>query len=121
MKVYTEMNNLQLELIRYSKKMLTLFMFSFAKRRIRAPNAEYRKFRTQTTSAPFLTVWAASECMASQRHFISSDVSMFLLLPDAQDGPQVRQSSSTAQCDCQTECGTHIEGGGRIGDTPGHQ
>ena len=44
MKEYIERNNLQLELV---KKMLTLFTFTFAKR---------WKFRTQTTSAPFLTV-----------------------------------------------------------------
>ena len=39
MKVYNERNRLQLELILYSKHILTLFTFTFAKRRIRPPNA----------------------------------------------------------------------------------
>ena len=38
-KVYIERNNLQVELVRYSKNMLTLFTFNFAKRRIRSANA----------------------------------------------------------------------------------
>ena len=38
-KVHIERNTLQLELIRYSKTMLTLFTFTVAKRRIRPPNA----------------------------------------------------------------------------------
>ena len=48
MKVYIESNNLQLESIRYSKK-FTLFMFTFAKRRIRPPNVagsfEHKRLR----------------------------------------------------------------------------
>ena len=58
-KVYIEMNNLQLELIRYRKKMLSLFTFTFAKRLIQcniSKRMHIRKFRTQNTSALFLTV-----------------------------------------------------------------
>ena len=48
---------LQLELIRYSKCCLSGFKFTFAKRQIQS-NIVHRmhstKFRTQTTSAPFL-------------------------------------------------------------------
>ena len=37
-KVFIERNNWQLKLRRYSKQMLSLLMFTFAKRRIRPPN-----------------------------------------------------------------------------------
>ena len=50
MKVYIERNSLQVELIRCRKKMLNLFTFTIAKRRI--------QYAMSPTSAPFLTVWA---------------------------------------------------------------
>ena len=52
---YIQRNNLQLEYIRYSKTMLTLFMFNFTKQRIRH-RKHSKKFRTKNTSAPFLAV-----------------------------------------------------------------
>ena len=63
MKVYIERNNLQLELIRYSKQMLTLFTSTFVKRQIQYNITHWtqiRRFRTQTTSAPVLTVYSDS-------------------------------------------------------------
>ena len=39
LKAYIERNNVQLELITYSKQKLNLFTFTFAKREIRPPNA----------------------------------------------------------------------------------
>ena len=59
MKVHIKRNNLRLELTRYSRKMvdfirvLLLLSDGFAQR------TQSRKFRTQTTSAPFLLVYAA--------------------------------------------------------------
>ena len=65
MKEYIKINKLQQELIRSLKKMLTWFMFTFAKRWIQCNIAHrthnIRTFWTQTTSAPFLTVWADSQ------------------------------------------------------------
>ena len=68
MKVYIERTNLQLELIRFSKQMLNLFTFTFLRSDGFANETHSRKFRTQTTSAPWVTdlgrFAAASECMA---------------------------------------------------------
>ena len=56
-KVQIERNNLQLELLRY-RILFNLFTSTFAKRSMQyhPMNAYIRKFRTQTTSALFLTV-----------------------------------------------------------------
>ena len=56
MKVYFERNNLQLELIRYSKKKCLVYSRLLLRSDGFAHRAHSRKFRTQTTSAPFLTV-----------------------------------------------------------------
>ena len=58
MKVYLERNNSQVELIRCCEQVLTLFTFTSAKRQIQckmAHRTQIMRFRTQTTSAPFLT------------------------------------------------------------------
>ena len=58
MKMYIDRNNLQVELMRCSKKMLTLLTFNFAKSWIQcniAHRMHGRKFRPETTSDPFLT------------------------------------------------------------------
>ena len=39
MNVYIERNNMEVEVIRFRKKMLTLFMFNFAKRQFRPSSA----------------------------------------------------------------------------------
>ena len=44
MKVHIERNNFQLELIRYSKKMLILLKFTFAKLRLRPSERIARSF-----------------------------------------------------------------------------
>ena len=60
-KLYIERSNLQLELIRYRIDFIDMFACeaTVAMQYI-PPNAYMRKFRTQTTSAPFLTVLAES-------------------------------------------------------------
>ena len=56
--MYIDRNNLQVELMRCSKKNLTLLTFHFVKRRIQCNSAHRmhgRKGRPETTSDPFLT------------------------------------------------------------------
>ena len=72
MKVYIERNNLQLESIRYSKNILTLFTFTLANGRIRPPIAYQEVSNTNNFGSVSDSLTAATECMASFINVVSS-------------------------------------------------